>query len=205
MEKIFSSEPVLRTIIKSASDVVGGWFRGEELSDLRQAAADPAFSECSSKSRDAWCNRSVSGRARCSAGKSGLSSGGLSAILTNQRRMHPAIREIVSRAFYGGTSDRCGYGARQAKILVPSAPSIVTGCYRGLRARQQDGGLLSPQNFDCGVSIIPKKLKPCWTSFACLMPLKRWNCHQSRYCLPTASKSVAYVSSSMRSAPLAPP
>ena len=39
----YSNEPVLRTIIQSASDVVGGWFRGEGALHLRQAAADPAF------------------------------------------------------------------------------------------------------------------------------------------------------------------
>ena len=72
MEKIFSTEPVLRTIIESASDVVGGWFRGEEPSICAKRQRTQPSSECSSKSRDAWCNRSVSGRARCSAGKSGL-------------------------------------------------------------------------------------------------------------------------------------
>jgi AAA domain len=104
MEKIFSSEAVLRTIIESAPDVVGGWFRGEELSDLRQAAADPAFfgKLVEVARRMVQPFKSLVERDAVRA-KAGSSSGRLSAILTKQRRMHPAIREIVSKAFYGGT------------------------------------------------------------------------------------------------------
>jgi superfamily I DNA and/or RNA helicase len=130
MEKIFSSEAVLRTIIESAPDVVGGWFRGEELSDLGQAAADPAlFGKLVEVARRmVQPFKSLVERDAVRA-KAGSSSGRLSAILTKQRRMHPAIREIVSKAFYGGTLTDADMERVRPKFQclapLPTSPVVI--------------------------------------------------------------------------------
>ncbi len=130
MGKILSNDDLARKVIESAPDVVGSFFAEGELADLQAVVDDgPAFERLKGlATRMVQPFRAiVTGDEQRSV--TGLPSRRLSAVLTEQRRMNPAIAEIVSHAFYDGKLTTSAGTAASSPVEctapLPSSPVVV--------------------------------------------------------------------------------
>ncbi len=130
MEKILSNDELVRKVIEGAPDIVGSFFADGELAELQGAVHDGLSFERLKRlaARMVQPFRAiVEGDEQRSV--SGVPSRRLSAVLTEQRRMNPAIAEVVSHAFYGGKLTTSAGTASSSPIEcmtpLPASPVVV--------------------------------------------------------------------------------
>ena len=130
MEKILANDQLVRKVIDGAPDVVGSFFADGDLADLQGAARDIASFEKLKRlaARMVQPFRAIVEGDELRAAP-GSPSRRLSAVLTEQRRMNPAIAEIVSQAFYGGKLTTSPVTAAESPIEclapLPASPVVV--------------------------------------------------------------------------------
>jgi hypothetical protein len=130
MEKILSNDELVRKVIDGAPDVIGSFFADGELADLQEAVRDAASFE---KLKGLAARMVQPFRAIVEGDEQRAVPGGpsrrLSAVLTEQRRMHPAISEIVSQAFYRGKLTTSAGTAAESPVEclapLPASPIVV--------------------------------------------------------------------------------
>ncbi len=130
MEKILSNDDLVRKVIDGSHDVVGSFFVDGELTDLQAITADASSFE---KLKQQAIRMVQPFRAIVEGDERRAAPGGparrLSAVLTEQRRMNPAIAEIVSESFYGGklTTSAGTAAASPVECLapLPASPVVV--------------------------------------------------------------------------------
>jgi AAA domain len=130
IEKILSNDELVRKVIDGAPDVIGSFFADGELADLQEAVRDAASFE---KLKGLAVRMVQPFRAIVEGDERRVVPGGpsrrLSAVLTEQRRMNPAISEIVSQAFYGGKLTTSAGTAADSPIEclapLPASPVVI--------------------------------------------------------------------------------
>lgn len=102
-ERVLGSHALTELILRDADRMAGGLFPGGELKDLREVAGVEARIECvrglALRLVQVFKTIVEGDEARAAAAPRHRR---LTSMLDEQRRMHPALAEVVSRAFYGG-------------------------------------------------------------------------------------------------------
>ena len=130
IEKILANDELVRKVIDGAPELVGSFFADGVLDDLQEASRDAASFE---KLKGLAARMVQPFRAIVEGDERRAVPGGpsrrLSAILTEQRRMNPAISEIVSQAFYDGKLTTSAATETKSPVQclppLPASPVVV--------------------------------------------------------------------------------
>ena len=125
LEGVLGSHALTSLVLRDAERLVGGLFPAGELDDLREvAASEPRMEQIRGLS-----HRLVQFFKTIAMGDEARAGGPrprpLTSVLDEQRRMHPAIAEVVSRAFYAGrlrTAEK-----REAEAYAEPPPFACSG------------------------------------------------------------------------------
>lgn len=129
LEGVLGSHALTAMVLRDADRLAGGLFPAGELDDLREvAASEPRMERVRGSS-----HRLVQLFKTIATGDAARAGGPrprpLTSVLDEQRRMHPAIAEVVSRAFYGGQLKTAP--EREAEAYAEPPPFACSGLLPG--------------------------------------------------------------------------